>query len=85
MSEVPRSLKQWSINLEQILFLLQGYYFNFYAWVEKKKGKCGEGGVCSGGGGGGAANYEKNEITKTQEGKHASYLTSLSVRKYAAS
>lgn len=31
MSEVLCSLKQWSINLEQILFLLHGYYFNFYA------------------------------------------------------
>lgn len=36
MSEVPRSLKHWSINLEQILFLLQGYYFNFYASVKRK-------------------------------------------------
>lgn len=36
VSEVPHSLKQWSINLEQILFLLQGYYFNFYAWVKRE-------------------------------------------------
>lgn len=35
VSEVPCSLKQWSINLEQILFLLQRYYFNFYARVKK--------------------------------------------------
>lgn len=51
--EVPRSLKQRSINLEQILFLLQRYYFNFYAWMTTEN---------AGGGGGKLYICTKTEI-----------------------
>lgn len=56
---VPRSLKQRSINLEQILFLWQRYYFNFYAWMKKENA-----------GGGGA-----NDISVQKQKYSLSYVS----------